>query len=88
MGKFRELIFARDGGYCVWCGRKGSDLAHLRHYGAGRKKLSGILDEPKNACVLCHDCHMKNHAGQSPTRKELEDLLSRRYGYSYEDAEM
>lgn len=81
---FRARIFARDGGYCIWCGKTATDLMHLKHYGMGRSRSSGFEDRSENACAGCHECHMKHHAGQSPTRLELQAKLSELYGYAYE----
>lgn len=81
---FREFIFVREGGYCLWCGKPATDLSHLKHYGMGRNRDSGLEDKPEQACALCHGCHMSGHAGGSPTKKELQGELSRRYGYIYD----
>lgn len=82
---FRAMIFARDGGICIWSGKPATDLAHLVHYGAGRRRDSGVFDVPFNACALAHDVHMSHHAGLEPTRKQLQEILAKKYGYVYEE---
>lgn len=85
--EFRKMIFAREGGYCLWCGAKAGDLAHLKHYGAGRKRSSGVMDWKENACALCRTCHTMYHSGKHPNRRDLMKKMVEKYGYVYTEAE-
>ena len=57
---------------------------HFRHYGMGRSRDSGFEDSPENACAGCRVCHTKHHAGQIPTRVQLQERMRKWYGYVYE----
>jgi hypothetical protein len=64
-GERRDMIFERDGGRCVDCGKKlHKDCwdTHLAH--GGHTKISRCWC-PENLKLKCHDCHMKNdHHGR------------------------
>ena len=66
---------------CSYCRQPtpgGTDPCHVitRGVGGGTR-----LDVPLNLVSLCRTCHNENHAGRSPTREELCELVGERYGY-------
>ena len=80
--EFRRTIKYREGGKCLWCGCKGDQVAHLKAYGMGRSRRSGVMDTVENACFLCTQHHAENHTGQI-TRAQLETAMTAAYGYIY-----
>jgi ferredoxin len=69
MDALRREVYWRGGGRCSHCGRAVHDgfsdehplkydMAHIRSRGAGGSDLPG------NCRVMCHACHMREHAGK------------------------
>ena len=50
----RELVYARQGGYCWWCGGALPERWALHHR---QLRKQGGSDEPHNLVALHHECH-------------------------------
>ena len=48
----REVIYERDGGQCMYCGKPGNNVHHI----VGRRNRSTRWFEP-NLITLCPSCH-------------------------------
>jgi hypothetical protein len=71
-----EAVKARDV-YCLLCGR---EPMHAPHHIVTRGRLGP--DAPENLVRLCRTHHGQAHDG-GVTERELQGLLSRKYGYRY-----
>lgn len=63
---------------CEHCGRatpSGCDPAHIFARGRGN---AFRMDVRENLVSLCRECHIRNHAGKSPTKDELLAIAGRR----------
>lgn len=75
--KVVAAVRARDR-YCQWCGSPfNGEVHHIHSRGAQGD------DVPENLIVLCHEHHMAFHAGHI-SRRELWEILHRKYGYEYD----
>lgn len=87
--RFKAEIRKRDGNTCVWCQSvtcKPVQVHHVRErvQMGGRKKVS--VNRPENAACLGPKCHdLADLYRISP--RQLEAVLSDRYGYVYENQE-
>ena len=54
---WRESVFKRDNWICIWCGKKGGELApdHIKPF-CDYPELRFAID---NGRTLCHECHKK-----------------------------
>lgn len=68
---WRRLIYARDGGYCQWCGGVGTDPHHIKFRSLGGK------DEPENGILLCRRCHGRAQKNEI-TVEQLKNILRKR----------
>ena len=64
-----EAVFVRDGGCCVWCGRKWPYVFPEAHY-ISRKK--GGLGIPENILTLCRPCHDQYDHGDREDREDMK----------------
>ena len=73
------LQYFRSRPFCEWCKKSGYgfDPAHVLARGLGG---GSQLDVALNLCSLCRTCHTNHHAGFSPTKEELFELIARREG--------
>jgi hypothetical protein len=53
----REVVRRRDRGRCCWCGKAGTDWAHVH----GRRSHS-LRWRLENSMMLCRTCHARWHA--------------------------
>ncbi len=81
---YRE-VEARDGYRCLLCAKPTSQLhCHHIHYKSG-----GGSDTLGNLISLCWSCHTFAHDhNPSLIRPLLKEILTRRYGYQYEEGEI
>lgn len=61
----KSIVYRRDRGLCLNCGKPGDPVAHF----ISRKR--GGLGVPQNILTLCEDCHKKFDTG---TRQEREGM--------------
>ena len=73
----KRIVYERDGGVCVWCGRRGFPEAHF----ISRSK--GGLGVEENILTLCRGCHDHfDHGGRTERecmREEFERYLRGKY---------
>ena len=73
-----DLIYERDGGCCVLCGKAvpyGSKFHHIIF-----RSHSGS-DVEQNGVTLCLDCHKKAHGVKAKSIKnQLQEYIRRYYG--------
>ena len=50
--KVKEIVFKRDNGLCIFCGRQGIPNAHFIPRSAGGL---GIEENIFTACIICHN---------------------------------
>lgn len=80
----REILWIKEGGRCVICGRPASDAAHI--YVRNRLATTYDTAEDGNVHLLCRDCHNSDHSGSGAYRRwyeqrwgsERSDRLTRR----------
>ena len=74
--KVRTIVTERDK-WCIFCGRTGNQLCHLR------PRSSGGLGIPENLVLGCFTCHMK--LDQSTQRKEMLEFALNHLSKHYPD---
>ena len=82
----------RLAGNCEWCGKHcvRREPAHVVSRGIGGSDIAinlvalGSSNESESASCRCHSL---SHAGQSPTRAELLELVAQREGFTVEAIE-
>ena len=74
--KVRQIVYARDNGRCVLCGRRGNPNAHFI------KRSQGGLGIPENVVTLCPDCHYQEDFGKNSKwyEEQIENYLKSYYG--------
>ncbi len=78
------VVYERDRGRCVVCGKKAQDIHEIVPRSAlPGKRNEGLLFSPRNRCLLCRNCHEKVHTVWG--RVMLLGLLKLKYGYKYDD---
>ena len=68
----RQIVKERDK-HCIFCGKKGTDIAHFIPRSRGGKGV------PENLVLACHECHMKQHSGEKGYLDAIRDYLSSCY---------
>lgn len=73
----KRIVFERDGGICVWCGRRGIPEAHFI------PRSKGGLGIPENILTLCRPCHDRydngSRRGRELMRDRFREYLKERY---------
>ena len=73
----KRIVYDRDGGKCVYCGRPGFPEAHFI------PRSKGGLGIPENILTLCRECHDKYDHGvrlmREGMREFFEDYLKSHY---------
>lgn len=65
--KTKLLVYERDNGECVWCGRLGLPEAHFI------PRSKGGLGIPENVLTLCRVCHDRYDNGERRDRDLMRD---------------
>lgn len=73
----RKFVEDRDGGCCIFCGRRGIGEAHFIN------RSQGGLGIPENIVTVCRPCHhqMDNGLFTQVFRQKAEDYLKSQYPY-------
>ena len=73
--KVKEAVYERDGGACVWCGRRGLPNAHFV------ARSQGGLGIEENTLTLCPDCHRRfDQTDERPKMREFfKEYLQSKY---------
>lgn len=73
----RKFVEDRDGGCCIFCGRRGRGEGHFVN------RSQGGLGIPENIVTVCRDCHreMDNGLYTKVFRQKAEDYLKSQYPY-------
>ena len=73
----KRIVFARDSGLCVWCGRIGLPEAHFI------PRSKGGLGIEQNILTLCRVCHDRYDHGDATERWNMKlrfrEYLSEKY---------
>ena len=77
-----DKVFIRDGGCCVYCGRKWPYVFPEAHYISRRKGGLGI---PENILTLCRPCHDKYDHGPKEEREGMREYFREYLMNIYED---
>lgn len=77
-----DAVFIRDGGCCVWCGRKWPYVFAEAHF-ISRKK--GGLGIPENILTLCRPCHDRFDHGTREEREEMREFFRDYFTEIYPD---
>lgn len=77
-----EAVWTRDGGACVYCGRKWPYVFPEAHY-ISRKR--GGLGIPENILTLCRPCHDRFDHGTREERNEMRDFFREYFKNIYPD---
>ena len=83
--EFKNLVRLRDNFCCLNCGVSEQKCIILTN----RKLATHHIDYDKkntclqNCCALCDSCHMKANKNRELWTEYYHDLLSKRYGYNY-----
>lgn len=62
----KRIVFERDGGFCIWCGRWGIPEAHYI------RRSKGGLGIPENILTLCRPCHDRFDHGSREDREKMK----------------
>lgn len=57
----RALVFNRDFGLCVRCGRPGEEVHHIKYLTPVNINDPDITLSPNNLITLCRECHFNEH---------------------------
>ena len=73
--KVRQVVYERDGGLCVYCGKQGIPNAHYIPRGQGG------LGIEENIVTLCPDCHhlYDNGGMREEYGKQIKEYLQSQY---------
>lgn len=79
----RLLVWRRDGGRCIVCGGRASEVHEIIPKSAlpGKDNLDQLFSL-KNSCCLCKK-HHGPHTHTKWARRTLLGLMRMRYGYEY-----
>ena len=71
----RQEVEDRDGGCCIFCGRRGRGEGHYVN------RSQGGLGIPENIVTVCRDCHreMDNGLYTKVFRQKAEEYLKSKY---------
>lgn len=74
--KVRQIVYERDNGRCVLCGRRGFPNSHFI------KRSQGGLGIPENVVTHCADCHYQFDHGKNSEwyEQRTEEYLRNYYG--------
>lgn len=75
----KKIVYERDNGRCIICGKRGNPNAHFV------KRGQGGLGIPENVVTLCPDCHYQEDFGLNCKwyEKRIEEYLRNYYGDSW-----
>lgn len=79
--RFKRKIRQRDNYICMICGihserlSKALNIHHINY--------NPLLTIEQNCISLCFPCHAKTNGNRKEWQRFLQDLLKRKYGYSY-----
>ena len=65
----KKIVYERDKGLCVVCGRRGLPEAHYI------PRSAGGLGIEQNIVTLCRDCHDKFDFGDGETMAGIADII-------------
>lgn len=73
--KVKEIVFDRDNGKCIICGKNGIPNAHYI------KRSQGGLGIEQNVVTLCQNCHNEEDFGQDTNlyESEIKEYLKGKY---------
>lgn len=77
-----DKVFIRDGGCCVYCGRRYPWVFPEAHF-ISRKK--GGLGIPENLLTLCRECHDRYDHGTREEREGMREFFREYFRYIYPD---
>ena len=60
--KVKRLVYERDGGRCIFCGRQGLPEAHYI------SRARGGMGIPENIITVCRECHRRMDASTDRTQ--------------------
>lgn len=82
--KVKKIVFERDRGNCVLCGRRGNPNAHYK------KRSQGGLGIPENVVTLCPDCHYQEDFGQNSKwyEERIKEYLKSYYGEEWKEEDL
>lgn len=75
--KVKEIVYARDNGMCIVCGKQGLPNAHYV------RRSQGGLGIEQNIVTLCLKCHSDFDNGLK--RKEIENIIKEYLKSKYPD---
>ena len=77
--KVKKVVYERDNGRCIICGKRGNPNAHFI------KRSQGGLGIEENVVTLCPDCHYQEDFGPKCKWYEarIEEYLKDYYGDSW-----
>ena len=82
--KVKKIVYERDNGLCVICGKSGVPNSHYI------KRSKGGLGIPENIVTMCIECHNEYDNGLNKERVKLiqakvKSYLKRQYGTSWNE---
>lgn len=66
----KEIVYARDNGLCIWCGRPGQPWCHFI------ARSQGGLGIPENIITGCNECHS---AYDQTTQRDMYRQVAKDY---------
>lgn len=72
-----SALVAKRGESCEWC--KSHKATERHHIFLGRMKGKPELDDERNICILCHDCHSSGKVSNRFAREWFWMVQSERY---------
>ena len=67
--KVKKIVYERDKGCCVACGKRGAPNAHYI------PRSAGGLGIEENIVTLCYECHEKFDHGDAAAMKDIGDKI-------------
>lgn len=79
--KVKKIVFNRDNGICIYCGKPGLPNCHYI------SRAKGGLGIPENVVTMCIECHNsydngKDEEKREDIRKTIRSYLSRYEGWN------
>lgn len=80
----KRIVFERDNGFCIVCGKKGVPNSHYI------KRGQGGLGIPENVVTMCLECHNAYDNGKDEKKvrmihKKVKSYLKRQYGENWKE---